>query len=358
MLRPCDRCHCTRKQKNEAGPTVVRTPLRWMRLRHSPLLTMGRDAQPDTDHLWPLDTQWYTDRKKKVISWLKKKSVADSVSCGDETPTAMHDRTRLRKLFGTIQSRDLFPVDVSRPPRWKKVTTFFSRREKIFFSHHRRLAGRRDAAIFRFFPALLCIIHCTTWYINLKAETSRVTFRRKDNQSRLKVSSIFTVVKAHRSKIRYFRKLFSGRFTRLEDELVLFWATDSVGVERGTTIRTSSLLFLSKLPKDTDSERILDKVGGGSAEKGIFSRWKIDDLSLAMGCLYIETVRCSYDNKISNNVIHTNRWGDEKTISFTVSSVHSWSEMKKRLLSGVRRQLWLVATTEYVFESTFFKPAL
>ena len=83
---------------------------------------------------------------------LKKTSVLDSVSCGDETPTAMHGRTRLRKLFETIQSRDLFPVDVSRPPRWKKVTTFFSRREKIFFSHHRSLAVQKDGRIVRFFP--------------------------------------------------------------------------------------------------------------------------------------------------------------------------------------------------------------
>ena len=113
--------------------------------------------------------------------------------------------------------------------------------------------------------------------------------------------------------------------------------------------------FLSKLPKDTDSERILDKVGGGSAEKGIFSRWKIDDLSLAMGCLYIETVRCSYDNKISNNVIHTNRWGDEKTISFTVSSVHSWSEMKKRLLSGVRCQFVVGCDDGICFRVDFFQ---
>ena len=65
---------------------------------------MGRDAQPDTDHLWPLDTQWYTDRKKKGNFVIEKKSVADSVSCGDETPTAMDDRTRLRKSFGTIHS--------------------------------------------------------------------------------------------------------------------------------------------------------------------------------------------------------------------------------------------------------------
>ena len=84
----------------------------------------------------------------------KKTSVLDSVSCGDETPTAMHDRTRLRKLFGTIQSRDLFPVDVSRPPRWKKVTTFFSRREKIFFHITEASPFKKTAESFVFSPFL------------------------------------------------------------------------------------------------------------------------------------------------------------------------------------------------------------
>ncbi len=82
----------------------------------------------------------------------QKTSVLDSVSCGDETPTAMHDRTRLRKLFGTIQSRDLFPVDVSRPPRWKKSYHVFLPSWKFFFSHHRSLAVQKDGRIVRFFP--------------------------------------------------------------------------------------------------------------------------------------------------------------------------------------------------------------
>ena len=136
----------------------------------------------------------------------KKKSVPDSVSCGDETPTAMYNPTRLRKSFGTIyssrikKSGRIFSVDVSRPPRWKKrfhISLF----AKIFFSHHRRLAVQRDCQIVRFFPTSLGnkYILCSSWYIS-KAETSRVTFRRKDNQSCLKVSSIFTVVKARRSK--------------------------------------------------------------------------------------------------------------------------------------------------------------
>ena len=42
--------------------------------------------------------------------------------CGDETPTAMHDTAYLRKVPGRLvplelKSRDVFPVDVSRPPK-------------------------------------------------------------------------------------------------------------------------------------------------------------------------------------------------------------------------------------------------
>ena len=106
-----------------------------------------------------------------------------------------------------------------------------------------------------------------------------MTFRRKDNQSRLKVSSI--------EGSPFENMLFSQAFR--DDSLVskmnlyCFELRIRSVSKGGLRYVHRACFFLSKLPKDTDSERILDKVGGGSAEKGIFSRWKIDDLSLAMG---------------------------------------------------------------------------
>ena len=58
-----------------------------------------------------------------------------------------------------IKNRDKFPVDDHRRPRWIKKLPHPFRREKKFFSHHRKIVVRRKGEIVRFFATSLKYCH-------------------------------------------------------------------------------------------------------------------------------------------------------------------------------------------------------
>ena len=87
-----------------------------------------------------------------------------------------------------IKIGDPFFITIHHRSRGEKKVSTFLRREKILFSHHRRLVCRRDVAIFRFFfPRVTCFIITSLYGYIFEGRKRHETVR-----SRLKISSFFS----------------------------------------------------------------------------------------------------------------------------------------------------------------------